>query len=76
MSMLPKVWGKWLKVAHVIGNIQMVIALSLVYWLLLAPMAVILKLVSDPLALRHRGRARWEHRPSPPNVLDAIKNQF
>ena len=39
-SILKMVWRGWLKFAHVVGTIQMVIILTLVYWIMLSIMAL------------------------------------
>jgi hypothetical protein len=76
IKLLAKISRKWLQLAHIFGNIQITIALTLVYWLLLAPMAVVLKLVSDPLVLRRPRRPEWGQRRSSPYTLDGMKKQF
>ena len=76
MSLLRTLWQKWLKIAHMLGNVQIVIALTLVYWLMLAPMAVVLKLVSDPLTLRRPQQPEWTQRRSSPRTLDGMRKQF
>ena len=76
MSLLKKVGQKWLKFAHIVANIQIVLALTLIYWLLLAPMAVVLKLVSDPLTLRQPRRPEWKLRRSSPSTLEGMRKQF
>ena len=76
MRILAGIGRKWLKIAHVIGTVQMVIALTLVYWLMLAPMALALRFAKDPLALRRPPRPQWGTRSSSPSVLDSMKNQY
>jgi len=76
MSMLVKIWQKWLKFAQVVGVVQMVIALTLVYWLMVVPTALVLRLVSDPLALRWRHRPGWRSCCSQPDMLGSMKRQF
>jgi len=73
---MSKLWKKWLSIAHFIGNVQMVVLLTLVYWVALAPMAIVLKIVSDPLALRKRENGGWVRRPPPANGVDAMKKQY
>lgn len=44
-------WAKWLKIAKVIGDFQLKLLLSFVYFILLALPAVYLK-VTDPLNIK------------------------
>ncbi len=73
---LRRAWRGWLRFAEIIGTAQMVIILSLVYWTLLAIMALFLKLLADPLALRRSHRSLWAHRQNAPDILDAMRRQF
>ena len=69
-------WRGWLKFAHIVGNIQIVVALTLIYWLLLAPMPAVLKLVSDPPTMRRPRRAEWGLRRASPNAMEGMRKQF
>ena len=56
---LSKIWAGWLRVAAVIGNIQMIVLLSIIYWSFASTVAIPLKILSDPLMLRRRTKAEW-----------------
>ena len=75
-GILRKAWNRWLKFAEIVGTIQMVIVLSLVYWLILMPMAIPFRLLADPLALRRCQRIRWVQRRPTGDILEAMKKQF
>lgn len=75
MILLRKLGQKWLIFASIVGNIQMVIFLTLVYWLVLAPVAVVLKLVSDPLMLHRPERLQWLPRRPFVCTLDGMRKQ-
>ena len=75
LNVLGKAWKRWLKVAEIIGNIQMIIFLTLMYWTVLFFIAVPFKIFSDPLCLRKFGRARWHSREPIPNVLESMRRQ-
>lgn len=50
---LKQVYGGWMKVGHVLGSINTKIILGLVYYLLITPMGLVMRLMGkDPM---HRG---------------------
>ena len=61
--------------AEIIGEIQMFIFLSVIYWTLVALLAIPFRFYADPLALRKPSRARWVHRQPATNVFEALKRQ-
>ena len=74
---INKLWSKWLNFANIIGNINMTILLSLIYFLLLAPMAIVFKLGSDPLRLKKPEIITWMVPQDFFNDVDnSMKNQF
>ena len=75
-TLLKTAWRGWLKFAEVLGTIQMMVILSLVYWIMLPIIAIPLKLFSDPLMLRNLGQARWIKRDSGSPTLDEMKQQY
>jgi hypothetical protein len=58
-----------------LGNIQITIFLSLIYWVLLSFWALPYKVLSDHLALRDPGRARWIERIPGSDRLDSMRKQ-
>ena len=69
------VWRRWLKLAEILGNVQMIVLLSLIYWTLLFMVAVPFKVLADPLALRGPASVHWVPRPPESNRLDSMKKQ-
>lgn len=61
--MLKKVWHGWLKLVEVLGTVQMVVLLTVIYWTLLAVTAVPHRLLADPLSLR--SPVAWRPRANP-----------
>ncbi len=59
MQALKKIWSAWKAVAHVIGDFQARLLLSLFYFVVMAPFALSLKVFSDPLQLRRTTSAGW-----------------
>jgi len=73
---VKQLWQRWLKVTETVGTIQMIIFLSVVYWIFLMPMALLFKLLTDPLALEQPQASRWvRHRPLT-EILESMRNQF
>lgn len=74
-KVLAKVWRGWLKFAEVVGNVQMIVLLSIIYWTMLLVLAVPFKFLSDPLGLK-RGRVfRWVSREPVSDVLESMRKQ-
>ena len=75
-SVFRKAWNKWMRFAEIIGTVQMVIILTIMYWVLLSVMAIPFKIFSDPLSLRRSHKVGWVERPPGDSDLNAMKNQF
>lgn len=64
MRCLHFVGRLWLKFAVVLGNVQMVILLSIIFWIMVGLVALPFKLLADPLSLRRGRHVGWtERRP-------------
>ena len=59
---LRALWEAWKVVAHAIGKVQARIVFSLFYLVLLGPVALVLRLASDPLRHRHPPSSNWRER--------------
>ena len=75
LRFLAKAWRRWLRFAEIIGNIQMTILLSVIYWTAVLMVAVPFKVLADPLALRSSVSARWVLRTPASNLLDSMHKQ-
>ena len=75
MRLLSKVWGRWLKLANIIGTIQMIVILSIIYWSFLAIIAIPFKMLADPLSFRAANRARWIDRHHETVSLESMRKQ-
>ena len=71
-----RVWHGWLRFARVVGTVQMIVVLSLVYWTLAALIAIPFRLFVGSLARRRSHQSGWVRRHPVPDVLDAMKKQF
>jgi hypothetical protein len=55
-------WSAWKRLARRIGDAQARVVLTVFYFLVLGPFAAVLRLRSDPLALRPGAAGRWQGR--------------
>jgi hypothetical protein len=73
---LKRLWARWTVIAHAIGNFQARVLLTLFYFAIVPPFALIVKLAKDPLRLRPpRGESFWIARP-PADPAEAGRRQF
>ena len=70
------IWAGWLKFTVILGTVQMIIVLTIIYWVMVPMIAIPFKLFADPLALSRRNGTRWIRRDTVDNTLDGLKNQF
>lgn len=57
--MLRALWRAWLVLARRIGRFQSLLILSFVYFVVIAPFALVVRLFSDPLGLRTARSWHW-----------------
>jgi hypothetical protein len=51
----PKaIWKAWTRIAHIIGNFQARVLLTILYVVLVLPFGVIVRLFADPLRIKKR----------------------
>ena len=75
MNMIKKAWQRWLRVAEFLGNVQLTIFLTLMYWIMFPFWALPYRLFSDRLALRDQSRSRWIKRTPGADWLDSMRKQ-
>jgi hypothetical protein len=75
--LLHALWERWKVIAHVIGNFQARVLLTIFYFVIAPPFALIVKLVRDPLSLRlPAGASYWVTRPRSERAPGAGTRQF
>jgi hypothetical protein len=57
--MMKHIWQKWQGVARRIGDIQARLILTLLYFVLIGPFALIVRWGADPLSLKTGGLQGW-----------------
>ena len=75
--MLKALWRGWLIIAKKIGNVQSQLILALVYFVVVTPFAMAVRILKDPLNLRGVASWHWfsqDNQPTP--TLDWFKRQF
>ncbi len=71
---LGRLWGRWIKIATFIGNIQMAVLLSVIYFTMVAVTAIPMRILSDPLALRRSGQG-WTKRDQSLGSVEEMRKQ-
>ncbi|MDO8487671.1 MAG: hypothetical protein Q7S45_05235 [Candidatus Curtissbacteria bacterium] len=77
MSFLKLLWKKWLKVAHVIGNFQAQVILTIFYFVIAAPFGLVSRYFGDSLNMKPRRMRsnfnKWDH---PKDDLQSAHRQY
>lgn len=66
-----RLWEAWKRLGRKLGTFQARVMLTVFYFVILAPFALLLQLTSDPLALR-RGTARGWRPRAPEDGADPL----
>ena len=72
--MLKRLWQGWKKIAHVIGDFQARILLTVIYAVIVLPFGVLFRLFSDPLRIKHPS-ASWLDYPHNPSDMEWARRQ-
>jgi hypothetical protein len=72
-----RLWEGWKRAGRKIGDFQARLLLTLFYFLILAPFALILRLAADPLGIKTRAHPAWRARPAPlGTAMERAQRQF
>lgn len=75
--MLGRIWTRWKAIGQRIGDFQARVILTVLYFLLLGPPALIIKLLRDPLKLRRPPHeSAWIPGPEEPVSMESARRQF
>lgn len=73
---LRRAWEAWKRFAFWLGDKQATLIYTLLYVLMLGPVAVVRRLMSDPLLVRGRHQPTfWRPRVQVPPTLDEARRQ-
>lgn len=75
-SRLRGILNGWLAFAHLIGTVQMVVLLTVAYWVFIPLMYIPFGLISDPLRLRHSKGSWWREREGSDDVMESMRRQW
>lgn len=72
-ALVFRLWQRWKVIAHVIGNFQARVLLSLLYFVLIPPFGLLVRALMDPLQLRRKPpETFWLSTPAKaPSLADA-----
>mgnify|MGYP001437058781 CR=1 FL=1 len=68
-------WKCWVRFAEILGNIQMVVLLTIIYWTMMLIIAVPFKLFADPLCLKKGKAVDWITKDDVTNDLESMRRQ-
>ncbi len=57
-----RLWEGWKKIAQIIGDFNARVILTLFYFILLCPFALMLKLFTDPLEIKNKEHHGWHEK--------------
>lgn len=63
LRLLRVPWEWWKRTAHKIGNFQARVMLTLFYFVVVGPFALVLRLAADPLSIKPGAARGWRARP-------------
>jgi hypothetical protein len=74
---LKQLWNKWKTFAQALADVQARVLLTLVYFIIVAPFGLLVRLFSDPLVIKHvPHRSMWFPKHNPEQTLESARRQF
>ena len=73
--MFKKIFYIWQRFAQFLGNVQMILLLSILYWTVVTLIAIPYKILSNPLSISKGDRTLWNPRTPVENVLESMRKQ-
>jgi hypothetical protein len=73
---IKKIWRKWKRIAEIVGTFQVKILLTILYFLLFAPVGLGVKLFSDMLGLKPRKTSHWTVKETENPKIEDSRRQF
>jgi hypothetical protein len=76
IGMARRLWERWKHLARRVGDFQARVLLTLFYFLILGPLAVVLRWCSDPLAIKGTTPRGWSNREAKEGIpLEQARRQ-
>ena len=76
LTLLKGAWRGWLRFAEILGTFQMMVVLSLIYWIVLPIIAIPFKLLADPLVQRRPSNSTWVERENVSPTVETMRKQY
>jgi hypothetical protein len=76
LSRWQRAWEGWKRIAHAIGVFQTRLVMLVFFFVFVLPLGLILRVVRDPLHLKHPPRTNWVDHRRDPHDLDHARQQF
>ena len=74
---MKKLWENWKKLAKKIGDFQARLILTILYFVIVAPFALIVRFAADPLLIKPRTPQGWRAKTElKGSHMDRVLNQF
>ncbi|MBI4514715.1 MAG: hypothetical protein HY699_02735 [Deltaproteobacteria bacterium] len=75
-SVWRRAWEGWKRLAHAIGVVQTRIMMVVFYFIFVFPLGLVLRLVRDPLHLKHPADTNWVPHQQEPATIETARRQF
>ncbi len=76
-GLLRRLWRGWKRIGKKIGDFQARVLLTVFYFVIVAPFALIVRAAADPLAIKPRSARGWRARTGEATVsVTAARQQF
>jgi hypothetical protein len=73
---LRSAWEGWKRFAFWLGEQQAIVVYFVLYWICIAPIAIVRRLIADPFQYRRRSAPTfWVARPPRPSTLEEAARQ-
>ena len=75
-SIFRRAWDGWMKFAEMMGTVNLIIILSIMYWTMLTVVAIPFRLASDPLRIKTSEGHGWIVRESFDSDVESMRSQY
>ena len=75
-NIFRRAWDGWMKFAEIMGTINLVIVLSIMYWTMVTIVAIPFRLASDPLRIKTSEGHGWVVREPFDTDVESMRSQY
>ena len=76
MAFLKLLWELWKKFAYAFGTFMSRVILTIMYFTVIMPWGVCIRIFSDPLNIKTFSQSGWKSHTKPPTTMQEITRQF